>query len=175
MIKNWRSYLCLFWMLGSLYGLRLHAQRQNLPPPPSLDTILMMKSGTGMQYYMGGRKVNLAIMEWFMHDYPTARKDISNALVADQLSVAAYSVGSLFTVTGLLVYEPNKRLGGNLMMLGGISLGTGVIFQIISGKYKKTAVRKYNAALKRPNKDSVKGTSYRPSFGVTLQGLIVRF
>lgn len=128
-----------------------------------------------MNYYMGGRKVNLAIMEWFMHDYPAARKDIGSAIVADQLSVVGYSVGSLFTVTGLLVYEPNERLGGNLLMFGGVSLGAGILFQVVSGKYKKRAVRKYNAALHSAGSPRAKGVSFRSRVSWTANGVVVRF
>ena len=171
MIANWRAYICLFWIFTFFQVLRLQAQQF----PITLDTILMINDGMGMNYYMGGRKVNLAIMEWFMHDYPAARKDIGHAVVTDQLSVVGYSVGSLFTVTGLLVYEPNERLGGNLLMLGGISLGTGIIFQLVSGKYKKRAVRKYNAALQRSRKPEAKGMGFLDRFGLTAQGLTFRF
>ena len=80
----------------------------------SQDTILRLNNGMGYDYYMSGRKINLAVMEWYMHDFPSAKKDIHTAVVSDQLSVAGYSVGSLFTVTGLLVFEPNQKLGSDL-------------------------------------------------------------
>ncbi|NET32451.1 MAG: hypothetical protein F6K19_10640 [Cyanothece sp. SIO1E1] len=139
------------------------------------DTIMMLNNGMGFDYYMSGRKVNLAVMEWYMHDFPFAKKDIHTAVVSDQLSVAGYSVGSLFTVTGLLVYEPNQKLGSDLMMLGGISLGTGIIFQIISGKYKKTAVRKYNAAMRKSKEVKPMGMLYRTQFQFSGQGIVIRF
>lgn len=129
----------------------------------------------GFDYYMSGRKINLAVMEWYMHDFPSAKKDIHTAVVSDQLSVAGYSVGSLFTVTGLLVYEPNKKLGSDLMMLGGISLGTGIIFQIVSGKYKKMAVRKYNAAMRKRKDVKATGSVYKTQFGFSRQGFVIRF
>lgn len=175
MITNWRSNICLFWMVSSIYLVDLKAQRSLPQNAISQDTILMLNSGMGIDYYMGGRKVNLAVMEWYMHDFPSAKKDIHTAVVSDQLSVVGYSVGSLFTVTGLLVYEPNQKLGSNLMMIGGLSLGTGIIFQIISGKYKKTAVRKYNSAMRKKKHAKVKGVSYRATFGVSRQGFIIRF
>lgn len=175
MITNWRSYICLFWIFTSLQVLKLQAQRQPLQLPTTLDTILMINDGMGMNYYMGGRKVNLAIMEWFMHDYPGARKDISNAVVTDQLSVVGYGVGSLFTVTGLLLYEPNEGLGGNLLMFGGVSLGAGIIFQVVSGKYKKRAVRKYNAALQAGGPPKAKKVSMQTQVRLTGNGIIVRF
>lgn len=175
MIINWRSYICLFWLLISIQVPRLQAQRQPLQLPATLDTILMLNDGVGMNYYMGGRKVNLAIMEWFMHEYPDAKKDISRAIVADQFSVVGYSVGSLFTVTGLLVYEPNERLGGNLLMFGGLALGAGIIFQVVSGKYKKKAVRKYNAAIQRGSQPKARKVSLQSRVSLTGGGVVVRF
>ncbi|MBX2873675.1 MAG: hypothetical protein KTR30_16285 [Saprospiraceae bacterium] len=162
-------------MVSSIYLVSLKAQPSFRPNAISQDTILMISNGVGMDYYMSGRKVNLAVMEWYMHDFPTAKKDIHTAVVSDQLSVAGYSVGSLFTVTGLLVYEPNQRLGNNLMMIGGISLGTGIIFQIISGKYKRTAVRKYNAGMRKSKHPKARGVSYRATFELGRQGFIIRF
>ena len=141
----------------------------------SQDTILRLNNGMGYDYYMSGRKINLAVMEWYMHDFPSAKKDIHTAVVSDQLSVAGYSVGSLFTVTGLLVFEPNQKLGSDLMMLGGISLGTGIIFQIISGKYKKTAVRKYNTAMRKSRNPKATGAVYKTQFGFGSRGFVIRF
>ncbi len=162
-------------MVSSIYWVDLKAQRSLPANPISPDTILMLNNGMGIDYYMSGRKVNLAVMEWYMHDIPSAKKDIHAALVSDQLSVVGYSAGSLFTVTGLLVYEPNQKLASNLMMIGGISLGTGIISQIISGKYKKTAVRKYNAAIRKSKQMKAKGVSYRARFGLNSRGLVIKF
>jgi len=158
-----RSFLLLF-VLGGLCLPRTFGQRFPQHLSSSGDSILTLKHGVGATYYMKGRKVNLPIMEWFMQDSPAAKKEISAAIVADQLSVVGYTVGSVFTITGLLVYEPNQRLGQDLMMMGGVSLGAGILFQIISGKYKKRAVERYNKSIREDRASLLKGISFKLDF-----------
>ena len=110
-----------------------------------------------------------------MQDHPAAKKEISGAIVADQLSVVGYTVGSIFTITGLLVYEPNKHLGQDLMMMGGISLGVGILFQVVSGKYKKRAVERYNEGLRKSKSAVIKGMSFRLDFSGEGTQLVIGF
>lgn len=162
----------LFFLL--LWGLCLpisHAQRST----EGVDTILVIKTDIGPTYYFQGRKINLPIMEWFMQDYPKARSEISTAVIADQLSVASYSVGSLFAVTSLLVYEPNKLLGKDLLTLGGITLGAGIIFQIVSGNFKRKAVHHYNKEVKMRRMKATGGLSFHVDFNGEQTKIVIGF
>lgn len=110
-----------------------------------------------------------------MQDYPAAKKEISAAIVTDQLSVVGYTVGSIFTITGLLAYEPNKRLGQDLMMMGGVSLGAGILFQLVSGKYKKRAVERYNKSIREDKASLLKGMSFKLDFNGEGTQLLIGF
>ncbi len=156
-----RSIIFLLFVLGVVCLPRTFGQQFPQHLSNGGDSILTLRHGVGATYYMKGRKMNLPIMEWFMQDHPAAKKEISGAIVADQFSVVGYTVGSIFTITGLLVYEPNKHLGQDLMMMGGISLGAGILFQIVSGKYKKRAVERYNESIRKSKSSLLKGMSFR--------------
>lgn len=108
------------------------------------DTIVMLKSFPRNTYLLDGKKLNLSVMEWFMTDFPDAHDQINLAILTEQTGVACYSIGALFGLTGLLVYSQDPHLGNDLLELGSIGLGTGVVFQIFSGAFKKKAVRFYN-------------------------------
>lgn len=110
-----------------------------------------------------------------MQDYPKARSEISTAVIADQLSVASYSVGSLFAVTSLLVYEPNKLLGKDLLTLGGITLGAGIIFQIVSGNFKRKAVHHYNKEVKMRRMKATGGLSFHVDFNGEQTKIVIGF
>ena len=170
-----RSIIFLLFVLGVICLPRTFGQRFPQYLPSDGDSILTLKHGVGATYYMKGRKMNLPIMEWFMQDHPAAKKEISGAIVADQLSVVGYTVGSIFTITGLLVYEPNKHLGQDLMMMGGISLGVGILFQVVSGKYKKRAVERYNEGLRKSKSAVIKGMSFRLDFSGEGTQLVIGF
>lgn len=175
MIINIRRTVLLLFVLGVFCLPRTFGQRLPQYLSSSGDSILTLRHGVGATYYMKGRKMNLPIMEWFMQDHPAAKKEISGAIVADQLSVVGYTVGSIFTVTGLLVYEPNKHLGQDLMMMGGISLGVGILFQIVSGKYKKRAVDRYNESFRKNKPAVLKGMSFRLDFNGEGTQLVIGF
>lgn len=108
------------------------------------DTIIMLKSFPRNTYLLDGKKLNLSVMEWFMTDFPDAHDQINLAILTEQTGVACYSIGTLFGLTGLLVYSQDPHLGNDLLELGSIGLGTGIVFQIFSGAFKKKAVRFYN-------------------------------
>jgi hypothetical protein len=106
-------------------------------------------------YLLDGKPLTLPVMAFFMKDFPVPDNKIKLAQLTDQLCIAGYSVGSLFTIGGLLVSRQNKDLGEDLIQLGLVGIGSGLVFQIISGSFKLSAVRSYNEAVKnRSEKDS---------------------
>lgn len=88
--------------------------------------------------------MTLPVMDWFMMDYPTAHDEINLALLTNQASIVGYTIGGLFGLSGLLIYQRDKALGGDLLQLGGIGIGAGITFQVFSGIFKRRAVRTYN-------------------------------
>lgn len=120
----------------------------------SRDTIYVKKIFLNRSYFLDGKPLNLSVMEWFMKDFPKAHDEIQLAILSDQFSIAGYGAGSLFLISGLLVYRQNPRVGIDLMQVGGICAAGGVIFQVVSGKFKKNAVNLYNAAVQAPAEKS---------------------
>ena len=113
------------------------------------DTIISKSEFIGTTYLMNGKKLTLPVMEWFMQDYPSSFDAIQPAIVSDQLSVATYSVGSIFLIGGLFINDRDKRLSNNLIGLGGLTIGSGLLLQYISGRYQKRAIRLYNLEVKK--------------------------
>lgn len=87
-------------------------------------------------------------MDFFMRDYPVAHDQIQLAMLTDQVAIVGYSVGGLFGLTGLLVYRQDSPLANNLLKMGGIGIGTGIVFHIFTGAFKRSAVRHYNSEIK---------------------------
>lgn len=84
-----------------------------------------------------------------MRDYPSSYDAIQPAIITDQLSVATYSVGSIFLLGGLLVNQQDRKLSSELYLLGGITISSGVLLQVISGSFQKKAVELYNVEVKK--------------------------
>ena len=103
-------------------------------------------------------------MAFFMKGNPAADNDIQLAQFADQLTVAGYSLGSLATIGGLVVSRRNKALGQDLIQLGLASMGTGLIFQIISGGFKYRAVQHYNEAIKKRYHKNAASVQFKADF-----------
>lgn len=111
------------------------------------DTIITIPGILHNTYLLDGKKMTLPVMDWFMMDYPAAHDEINLALLSNQASIAGYTIGGLFGLSGLLIYQRDKALGGDLLQLGGIGIGTGITFQVFSGIFKRRAVRTYNRAV----------------------------
>lgn len=119
------------------------------------DTIMYRSNFLNRTYLLDGKPLTLPVMAFFMKDFPIPDHKIKLAQLTDQLCIAGYSVGSLFTIGGLLVSRQNKDLGGDLIQMGLIGIGSGLVFQVISGSFKVSAVRHYNEAVKsRAGKDT---------------------
>ncbi len=108
------------------------------------DTIVTLRTFPAYTYLLDGKKLNLSVMDWFMTDYPAAHDQINLAILSEQVSVASYSIGALFGLTGLLVQRQDPHLGTDLLQIGGIGIGSGIVFSFFSGTFKKRAVRFYN-------------------------------
>jgi hypothetical protein len=100
-------------------------------------------------------------MAFFMKDFPLSHNKIKMAQLTDQLCIAGYSVGSLFTIGGLMVTRQNKELGGDLLQLGLASIGSGLLFQVISGSFKFSAVKHYNEAVKRQDRKDTSAIEFK--------------
>lgn len=113
------------------------------------DTIFYRSSFLNRTYLLNGKPLTLPVMAFFMKDFPVANNDIQIAQLSDQLCITGYSLGSLFTIGGLMVSRQNKDLGQDLMQLGLAGVGAGLVFQLISGGFKFRAVRHYNEEVRR--------------------------
>lgn len=114
----------------------------------SRDTIIIRQELLGNAFYLDGKRLNLAVMEWFMSDYPGAYSPIRGAVISDQLSVATYATGGLFALTGVLIREDDLNLSNDMLKLGILSGAAGVVFQVIEIAFKKNAVTKYNECIR---------------------------
>jgi len=146
----------LLYFLGLLLSFSMNAQVDAHIPS---DTIMVVKETLGHSYYLKGRKLNLSVMDWFMADYPEAQHAIKISSFYDQISVVSYSIGGLSLLGGLLADPNNPSLQKQLFKIGGISIGSGVAFQLISSVYRKRAVTFFNAAVLDKNKRSNAGMS----------------
>lgn len=113
------------------------------------DTIVTLRKFPASTYLLDGKRLNLSVMDWFMTDYPDAHDQINLSLLTEQVSVASYSIGALFGLTGLLVNRQDPHLGNELLQIGGIGIGSGIIFHLFSGGFKKKAVRYYNEDVRK--------------------------
>lgn len=136
------------------------------------DTIIYRSNFLNRTYVLEGKPLTLPVMAFFMKDFPVPDNKIKMAQLTDQLCIAGYSVGSLFTIGGLMVNRQNKDLGGDLLQLGLVSIGSGLIFQIISGSFKISAVKHYNDAVKRIQQNETSAFDLRA--GPEGVGIIVR-
>lgn len=150
---------CFLWPTLSLQG-------QSTFRSLASDTIVRHQEFLGPGYYLDGKRLNLAVMDWFMSDYPQAREQIRLAVVSDQLSVATYAVGGLFVLSGVLVRGDDVNLSNDMLKLGILSGGAGVAFQILEVTFKKNAVQKYNEGV-RAHQQAMGGLSV----GVLSSGL----
>jgi hypothetical protein len=131
-------------LLCCLFGMILPMAAQQSFPSSPLDTIIARDAFLGKSYYMHGKQMDLSVMRWFMSDYVEPYDQIRLAVMTDQLSIAGYGLGGLFAFSGLFIYEDNRPLARELLKIGGISIGGGLILQIFSEAYQKKAVRLYN-------------------------------
>ncbi len=113
------------------------------------DTIVTVSGFPNKIYLLGGKKLSLPVMEWFMDDYPAAHDQIRVAIFGDQLSLASYTIGGVFCLSGLLIHPQNPGLGNDLLKIGGIGLGGGVISQIWSARIQRKAVNIYNKEIRQ--------------------------
>lgn len=111
------------------------------------DTIYIKKDIIGNGYYLDGRKLNNSVIEWLVKDNEEAHLKIQKAIRYDQLSVASFGFGGLFLLSGFSLLDNKSSLGPRLLKAGGISMGTGILFQIFEGRSKKQAVAIYNKSL----------------------------
>lgn len=140
----WRKLLALVLALQLITAIQAQSTYNTI----ARDTIVSVPSFPGRIYLLDGKKLNLSVMDFFMRDYPVAQDQIRLAMFTDQITIIGYSVGGLFGLTGLLVHRQDQSLGNNLLKMGGISVGAGMVFHIFTGAFKRSAVRHYNAEIK---------------------------
>jgi len=125
------------------------AGAQNTYKEIAQDTIVTLPGFLGNTYLLDGKKLNLQVMQWFMSDHPNAYSNIRAATLSDQLSVAGYTVGGVFLLSGFLVKDEDAALSRDLLLWGGIGIGSGLILQVVSLSYQKSAIRIYNDDIRR--------------------------
>jgi hypothetical protein len=125
------------------------------------DTIVTLRAFPVNTYLLDGKKLNLSVMDWFMTDYPAAHDQINLSMLTEQVSVASYSIGALFGLTGLLVHQQDPHLGNDLLQIGSIGIGSGIVFHFFSGGFKKRAVRYYNEDVRKLYKTEGNGVNVK--------------
>lgn len=115
----------------------------------SQDTIVRLPGFPGPTYLLGGKKLNLPVMSWFMSEVQPARDNILGATVSHQLASLGYTFGAVFTTSGLLIRNSNRGASGDLLVVAAIGLGTGLLFQAVENGFKRRAVRQYNQYISR--------------------------
>lgn len=144
--------ICLFFFLSmGQYQGTAQSTFQSLAG----DTIVLHREFMGTGYFLDGKRLNLAVMDWFMADYPDAREQIRLAVVSDQLSTTGYAVGGIFVISGFLVRNDDLNLSNDLFKLSALSGGAALVFQLIEGTFKKNAVRKYNLGVQEHHRTKV--------------------
>ena len=152
---------------------KLYCQKQ--PSALARDTIVTIKRFPTNVYLLNGKKLTLPVMDWFMSDYPKARANIKVTLVSDQMSIVGYSVGGLFAITGLIAFRQNEPLGKELLKISGISIGSGLVFQVFGGTFKQKAVQAYNNAIQEQANATGTGKVYRMGMSSNKIGVWVVF
>lgn len=114
------------------------------------DTIVIHDSFLNTSYLLNGKRLNPVVMEWFMSDYPEAYEAIRISNISEQISTGSYIVGSLFLLSSFLTdSETRPQLVNNLQFYGGLGLGGGILFQLVSGKARRNAVDNYNQDIRQ--------------------------
>lgn len=136
------------------------------------DTILYQTNFLNRTYLLDGKPLTLPVMAFFMKDFPRPNNEIKMAQLTDQFCIAGYTVGSLFTIGGLMVSRQNKELAEDMIQLGLVGIGAGLIFQIISGNFKLKAVRHYNEEVRQLYQKNASKVQLRADFNEA--GILVR-
>ena len=76
-------------------------------------------------------------MKWFMSDYPNAHEEIRIASLSNKISVIGYGFGGLLVFSGIMVYDRNELAGRDLITVGGIAVGGGLLSQLFTEVFKK--------------------------------------
>lgn len=113
------------------------------------DTIVSKSEFLSTTYLLNGKKLTLPVMQWFMSDYPEANDQIRISALSSQVSLTGLSVGGLFGLSGLFLYQQNERVGGDMLKIGAGGISLGIAFQLLASAYKKRAVESYNRAVKK--------------------------
>ncbi len=137
------------------------------------DTIVIKKGTLGPTYYLDGKRMGLPVMDWFMSDHPAAKDHIRTATVTNQLSITGYGLGGVFLMSGILVAEEDAQISSNLVRWGAYSFGAGILLQIISGSFQRSAVRLYNEDIRSIYQKNT-GAGYAPPIQGEL-GIRIRF
>lgn len=116
------------------------------------DTIVQVPEFLSTGYYLDGKRLNLPVMDWFMRDFEDAHIPLQGAIISDQLSVATYAAGGILLLTGALIREDNLNVSNDLISVGVLSSGAGLVFHLIELGFKRTAVERYNTNIKQRNK-----------------------
>ena len=113
------------------------------------DTIVAKSEFLSTTYLLNGKKLTLPVMQWFMSDYPEANDQIRISALSSQVSLTGLSVGGLFGLSGLFLYQQNERIGGDMLKIGAGGIALGVGFQLLASVYKKRAAKSYNRAVRK--------------------------
>ena len=112
------------------------------------DTIIAHHTFLNSSYLLNGKKLNPSVMQWFMSDFEEAYESIRISNISEQVSIGSYSIGGIFLLSGILTSAQNPRVSKELKLWGLLGFGSGLVFQIISIKYRRNAVEQYNDSIR---------------------------
>lgn len=138
------------------------------------DTIITIPRFPRNTYLLNGKKLTLPVMRWFMEDYQLANDQVELAVLTNQLSVSGYSIGSVFLLTGFFINDQNRQVSNDIIRLGAVGIGAGILFQILSQGYEKKATRYYNAEV-RALYQRTNAAGFSPPAGTNVTLLRIRF
>ena len=137
--------LTFFLLLGLMATLRAQPLYHEL----AQDTIVTRAGFPSPTYLLGGKRLNLPVMQWFLIDVSGAAENIMFARVANQFSTAGYTYGVAFGMSGLLLRGTNRAVANDFLKGSVLGLGTGIAFHLVTNSLKRAAVRRYNAEVRR--------------------------
>ncbi|MCB0560284.1 MAG: hypothetical protein H6573_33140 [Lewinellaceae bacterium] len=158
------SILCFSLLAGALSQSPYHEMAK--------DTIITRPLFFGNAYLLDGKRLNIQVMQWFMTDHPLAHDQIRVSVVSGQMAGVGYTVGGMIFLGGLLVGQDDRAAGEDLMLMGGVGIGAGLLLSIISGGHQRRAVQLYNEDIKRYFNSSA-GMEWH--IGFSGNGLTLRF
>ncbi len=116
------------------------------------DTIVDIKYGFSNRYYLDNKLMTIPVMMWFMQEYSQPNKNIKTSYIFSNVGGVYLGMGGGFIALGTVVRANDKALSNTFLTVGGIGVGLSALAFYIGNKYKKKAVKQYNAIISAQNR-----------------------